>query len=106
MRRLQRKFSTLWTVCFFVLAASGFLGAADNSVPAEPYQATLLKLSDKNPQVRRQGADALGQLRNPAAAQPLLGLLKDPAPPVRAAAVDALGLLRHQPAAQAVAKLL
>jgi HEAT repeat protein len=96
--------SILWAGCLFALSA-GF-AAAETAAPTDPFQAALSKLSDKNPQVRRQGADALGQMRNAAAAEPLRNLLKDSAPSVRSAAVDALGLLRNQPAAAAIARLL
>ena len=86
---------------FFLLSPSAWTAA-----PPSPYEAALQKLSDKNPSVRKQGADALGELRNPAAAPALAKLLTDASPQVRGSALDALGVMRVQSAGAQIVKML
>ena len=80
--------------------------SAKSAAPATPYEAAVQKLSDKDPSVRRQGADALGEMRNPEAAPALIRVLTDVSPQVRSSAVDALGVMRFQCAGAVIAKML
>ena len=49
---------------------------------ADPYAEAVSKLSNKNATVRRQGVEALGEIRNPAAVPALIKLLsaQNPSP--------------------------
>lgn len=81
-------------------------GYCQEEAAPDPLQENLVKLTDKDPSVRRSAAEALGGLKNPAAIQPLIQTLKDESPMVRSEAVNSLGLLRANDAAKPVADLL
>src|SRR3989338_975882 len=85
----------------------GFSGtAALAAKPADPFPDAVKLLKDKDSVKRRQGVEQLRVMRNPAAFQPLLNLLKDKVPAVRVAACDALGTMRSREAARDIADLL
>jgi HEAT repeat protein len=51
---------------------------------------SIHKLKDKDPDIRVEAAEALGNTKNPRAVGPLIEALKDKEPRVREAAADAL----------------
>lgn len=71
-----------------------------------PFEEAVEKLKSKEPSVRRQGADYLGQNRDPKAAPHLLKALSDEAAAVRASAVDGLCQLVHRPAVAKISEML
>ena len=81
--------------------------AAPPEPPAQdPYQQAIQRLTNFDPQIRRQGAESLGQMRNTAAVPDLIKALKDSSPMVRSAAADSLGLMRTLAASKQIAALL
>ena len=89
-----------------VLLSGSAMQAQQPAPQADPYQAALARLKDKEPGARRQGANELGQLRRPEAAPVLLEALKDQEAGVRAAAAGALGLMRAPAAAPPLGQLV
>ncbi len=74
--------------------AAGVLGKASGSAPPPGAAEGLLKaLGDKEPEVRRKAALALGRLRDPRASSALLQALQDDYWGTRAYAAEALGRL-------------
>lgn len=63
----------------------------------------IAELKDYDPLVRRQAAEALGEIRDPRAVEPLIALLKDTDPLIRRHAVKALGKISN---ARAVSPLI
>jgi HEAT repeat protein len=80
--------------------------AQSTAAAGTPFDAALQKLSSKDPSLRRQGADALAQLRDQKAAPALLKALGDEAAPVRASAVDGLCQLAYRLATAKIAGIL
>jgi len=87
-------------------AAPAAQPAAQPAPQADPFEAAAAKLKSKDAAERRQGADMIGQSRNPKGAPALLEALSDESPSVRQAAADALGLLTWRPAAPALSQML
>lgn len=77
-----------------------------NAAPEDPFTSNLKKLKDKDQFVRRQGAEALGNLRDQRAIPDLISALSDSSPLVRQAAVDALGLMRATQSVKKIGELL
>ncbi|MCM2267687.1 MAG: HEAT repeat domain-containing protein [Elusimicrobiales bacterium] len=71
-----------------------------------PYEEAVQKLKSKEPSVRRQGADFLGQSRDQKAAPLLLAALSDEAGAVRSSAVDGLCQMVYRPAVPRITELL
>src|SRR5256885_1974013 len=90
--------------CLWALA--GFFSVSLVYAADDSFQQAVSKLTDKNPTVRRQAAESLGEMRNLAAAGPLTHLLTDPVPAVRSAAADSLGIMRIQEVEPKIAQLL
>jgi len=81
--------------------------AAPASAPeASPLDAAAQKLDSSDPQLRRQGADALARSRDQKAAPYLVKALSDETPAVRSAAVDGLCQLSKRDATPAITDLL
>ncbi len=95
------RYAVLGTGLFLALAATPLCAAKD-----EPYDQAIAQLKNKDPQVRRQGAEALGRIRNPASADALKKLLTDKTPIVRSQAIEALGLMRLMSVSSDVANML
>src|SRR2546427_370686 len=95
-----------------VILLAAFLAAPPSAqlipadAPKDPYLAALAELKNKEPMVRRHGADQLGQLRRSEAAPFLLPLLDDESPFVRATAADTLGLLHAGSSVPKISQLL
>lgn len=68
--------------------------------------ALLIAITDDNPVIRLNAANALGRLGNFRAVRPLTGLLHDENVQVRVAAADALGEIQDQRAAPALTEAL
>jgi len=80
--------------------------AAQPAPQRDPLDAAAAKLKSADAAERRQGADMIGQSRNPKGAPALMAALADESPAVRQAAADALGLLTWRPASPALSKML
>lgn len=87
-----------------IFALSSGLTAAESK--DDPYQQALTQLKNKNPQIRRQGAEAMGRIRNQGSIEPLKKLLSDDAPQVRSAAIESLGLMRAVAVSSDIARIL
>ena len=94
LRRNHRNFSAL-------SSALRLLATTEQHLTAP--LASLLK--DPDPDLRMQVALALGEQRDPAAAEPLLTALEDPDQNVRFHAIEALGRLRAPSAVDALASI-
>lgn len=83
--------------------------AAQLAAPAaqqDPFDAAAAKLKSTDASERRQGAELLGQGRNPKGAPALMNALADESPAVRQAAADALGLMTWRPASPKLSQML
>jgi HEAT repeat protein len=80
--------------------------AAKPAAPQDPLEAAKAKLKSKDAAERRQGADMIGQSRDPKGAAALMSALSDDSPRVRQAAADALGLLAWREASPKLCDLL
>ncbi len=95
---------------FFALLGTGLFFAGWPLQAAPPtndaYTQATGQLKSKDPNVRRQGAEALGRLRNPAATDALKKLLTDEVPSVRVQTIEALGLMRVVAVSSDIARIL
>ncbi|HAT71576.1 MAG TPA: hypothetical protein DCS63_02025 [Elusimicrobia bacterium] len=80
--------------------------AAPAKAAADPFNEAVEKLASKEPAVRRQGADYLGQSRNQKAAPHLVKALADEAAAVRSSAVDGLCQLASRGSTKAITEIL
>lgn len=80
--------------------------AHSTAAAVTPFDAAVQKLFSKDPFLRRQGADALAQLRDQRAAPLLLKALTDEAAPVRASAADGLCQLAYRAATPRISDML
>jgi len=80
--------------------------AGQPKVETDPFNLNITKLKDKDPFVRRQGAEGLGNLRDQRAIPYLMNALNDSSPLVRQSAVDALGLMRAAQSVKQIGALL
>lgn len=71
-----------------------------------PFDEAAARMASADPELRRQGAEALARTRDQRAGQYLIKALSDAAPGVRAAAVDGLCQLARRDATPRIAELL
>ncbi len=72
----------------------------------DPYAQAMAQLKNKDPKVRRQGAEALGRIRNLASVDTLKKLLTDESPAVRSQVTETLGLMRVVAVSSDIARML
>lgn len=89
-----------------IVGAKPSKASSGQSAAQDPFQDALKKLTDKDPNLRRQAAEILGQMRNPSAKDALLKVLTDTVPAVRRVATDSLGIMRILSASTQIAQLL
>jgi HEAT repeat protein len=66
----------------------------------------IAALSDPDPLVRRQAAEALGKISDPRAVEPLITTLSDPDPLIRRQAIQALGKIKDPRAGKPLTEIL
>ena len=88
--------STIGVLLITVCIAAASLDASSGWAQGRTVDDWIADLKDSDWQVRRQAAEALGQMRNSYALEPLTSALRDEAPEVRAEAASALGAIGDQ----------